>query len=297
VVLKGGSSAEREVSLSSGEAVYQGLLRLGVNVTELDVGDTVVTDLVALNPDLAVVMLHGPGGEDGTIQGLLEVLKIPYTGSGVLASALAMDKAKSKMIWQRAGLSTADFVMLDSETNWQAVIEKFGTAVVKPVSGGSSLGVAIVKDVESLRKQFEVASKFDSEVMAERFIPGAEFSVGLIQSQLLPTIELINTSGAFFDFDAKYIDEETEVICPANLSEAKQLELNELVRSAYSSLGCEGVARIDVMQDQDGAFYLLELNTLPGMTDHSFVPMAAKEAGINFDELLLRLLELKQVVS
>lgn len=297
VVLKGGSSAEREVSLNSGAAVYQGLLRLGVNATELDVGDTVVTDLVALNPDLAVVMLHGPGGEDGTIQGLLEVLKIPYTGSGVLASALAMDKAKSKMIWQRTGLSTADFVMLDSETDWQAVIEKFGMVVVKPVSGGSSLGISIVKDAEGLRKQFEVASEFDSEVMAERFVSGTEFSVGLIQDQLLPTIELISTSGAFFDFDAKYVDEETEVICPANLSEAKQFELNELVHSAYSSLGCEGTARVDVMQDQDGVFYLLELNTLPGMTDHSFVPMAAKEAGISFDELLLRLLELKQVVG
>jgi len=237
--------------------------------------------------------LHGPGGEDGTVQGLLELLNIPYTGSGVLASALAMDKVKSKLIWQRLGLSTADFEMLDDTTDWQATIDNFKVAVVKPVSGGSSLGIAIVRDAESLRKQFEIASEFDSQVMAEKCFIGREFSVGVIGDQLLPAVQL-STKREFFDFDAKYVDEDTEVICPAQLSEDEMIELNDLVRAAYASLDCEGLARVDVMQDQEGVFYLLELNTIPGMTDHSFVPMAAKKSGIGFDELLLTVLELEQ---
>lgn len=294
LVLKGGDSVEREISLLSGEAVYQSLLRLGVNVSELDVSDSVVADLTALGPDLALIMLHGQGGEDGTMQGLLEILKIPYSGSGVLASALAMDKVKSKMIWQRLGLNTADFIMLDEKTDWQATIEKFKVAVVKPVNGGSSLGIAIVKDAESLQKQYEIAGEFDSEVMAEKCVVGKEFSVGVIQDQLLPAVQL-KTKREFYDFNAKYIDEDTEITFPADLSKAKQLELNELVQAAYKSLNCEGLARVDVMQDQDENFYLLELNTIPGMTDHSLVPVAAKQAGIGFDELLLRVLELQQV--
>ncbi len=293
VVLKGGDSAEREISLLSGDAVFQGLKRLGVNVSALDVGDNIVADLQRLKPDLAMIMLHGQGGEDGTIQGLLEMLKIPYTGSGVLASALAMDKVKSKLIWQRLGLNTADFEVLDETTDWQATIENFEVAVVKPINGGSSLGIAIVRDAESLSKQFETASQFDSEVMAEKCIIGSEFSVGVIAELLLPAVQL-RTKREFFDFDAKYIDEDTEIICPALLSEEKLRELNDLVRAAYTSLDCEGLARVDVMQDQNGEFYLLELNTIPGMTDHSFVPMAAKKSGMGFDELLLTVLELEQ---
>jgi len=296
VVLKGGGSVEREVSLLSGEAVYQGLLRLGVKASVLDVSDTVVADLERLKPDLALIMLHGQGGEDGTIQGLLEILKIPYTGSGVLASALAMDKVKSKLIWQRLGLSTADFVMLNEATDWQALIDEFEVAVVKPVNGGSSLGIAIVKDAASLQQQFEMARGFDSEVMAEKCVIGKEFTVGVIDDQLLPTIQL-STSREFYDFDAKYADEDVEVICPAKLSDEKQTELNDLVRAAFESLDCEGLARVDVMQDQDGAFYLLELNTIPGMTDHSFIPIAAKQSGITFDDLLLTILELEQAAN
>ncbi len=293
VVLKGGDSAEREISLRSGESVYQGLLRLGVNASVLDVSDSVVSDLAELRPDLAFVMLHGQGGEDGTIQGLLEILKIPYTGSGVLASALAMDKVKSKMIWQRLGLNTADFVMLDDTTDWKAIIQKLEVAVVKPVNGGSSLGIAIVKDADSLRRQHKIASKFDSEVMAEKCVIGKEYSVAVVQDQLLPAVQL-NTKKEFFDFDAKYVDEDSEVVCPADLGEVKVIELNRLVRAAYESLGCKGLARVDVMQDENELFYLLELNTIPGMTDHSFVPVAANQSGIGFEELLLQILELEQ---
>ncbi|MBL4582238.1 MAG: D-alanine--D-alanine ligase [Gammaproteobacteria bacterium] len=296
VVLKGGDSAEREVSLLSGEAVFQELLKQGVNASVLDVGDSVVVDLESLKPDLVLIMLHGQGGEDGTIQGLLEVLKIPYTGSGVLASALAMDKVKSKLIWQRLGLNAADFVMLNAATDWQAVIDKLEVAVVKPVNGGSSLGIAIVQDAASLQKHFEMASQFDSEVMAEKCVVGKEFTVGVIGDLLLPVIEM-RTSREFYDFDAKYADEDVEIVCPAQLSEKEQIELNELVRSAYSSLGCTGLARVDVMQDQGGTFYLLELNTIPGMTDHSFIPIAAKQAGIDFGDLLLTVLELEQAAN
>ena len=296
VVLKGGNSAEREISLLSGDAVYQGLLRLGVQASVLDVSDTVVADLERLKPDLALIMLHGQGGEDGTMQGLLEILKIPYTGSGVLASALAMDKAKSKLIWQRLELKTADFVMLNEASDWQVLIDRFEVIVVKPVSGGSSLGIAIVKDAAGLKKQFEIASGFDSEVMAEKCVIGKEFSVGVIEDQLLPAVQL-NTKRDFFDFDAKYVDEDTEIICPAPLNDEKQKELNKLVRAAYASLGCKGLARVDVMQDESGEFYLLELNTIPGMTDHSFVPVAAKKSGIDFDDLLLTVLELEQAAN
>ena len=296
VVLKGGDSAEREISLLSGGAVYQELLRLGVKASVLDVSDTVVADLENLRPDLAMIMLHGQGGEDGTIQGLLEFLKIPYTGSGVLASALAMDKVKSKLIWQRLGLNAADFAMLNEATDWQAVIDDFEVVVVKPVNGGSSLGIAIVKDAAGLQKQYEMASGLDSQVMAEKCVIGKEFTVGVIEDLLLPAVQM-STSREFYDFDAKYVDEDAEIICPAPLSEEERVKLNELARAAYSSLGCEGLARVDVMQDQDGAFYLLELNTIPGMTDHSFVPIAAKQAGIDFGELLLTVLELEQAAN
>jgi len=296
VVLKGGSSAEREISLLSGDAVFQGLLRLGVKTSVLDVSDNIVADLERLKPNLAMIMLHGQGGEDGTIQGLLEFLKIPYTGSGVLASALAMDKVKSKLIWQQLKLNTADFVMLNSATDWQALIDKFESVVVKPVSSGSSLGIAIVSDATALQKQFELASEFDSEVMAEKCVIGNEYSVGVIEDKLLPAVQL-HTNREFFDFDAKYTDEDTKIICPAPLSEKKLEELNELVRAAYDSLDCEGLARVDVMQDQSGEFYLLELNTIPGMTDHSFVPIAATQSGMGFDELLLTILELEQAAN
>ena len=283
-------SSEREISLLSGGEVYEGLQRLGVNSSVLDVTEDLIADLGRLRPDLVFIMLHGQGGEDGVVQGLLESMKIPYTGSGVLASALAMDKIKSKLIWQRLGLRTADFLLLESDTNWQQVIADLGRVVVKPVNGGSSLGIAIVNDAESLQRQFEIASSFDSAVMAEACIEGNEYSVGILQDQILPTVQL-RTNRQFFDFDAKYVDEDTEIICPPDLSEAKQLELNELVRSAYESLDCKGLARVDVMQDENEEFYLLELNTVPGMTNHSFVPLAAEKSGIGFDELLLQILD------
>lgn len=290
VVLKGGKSSEREISLISGQAVSESLRRLGVNLTEIDVGDDVVERLQEAKPDLVVNMLHGKGGEDGAMQGLLEIMEIPYTGSGVLASALAMDKARTKQIWAELGLSTADFQLLSEDSDWQAIIANLGKVVVKPVNGGSSLGIAIVDDAKALRQQFRDAQQIDQQVMAERYIAGKEFSTPVLDGEILPTIQM-ETSREFFDFEAKYVDTGTQVICPPEIEEGELQELEMLVGCAYESLGCSGLARVDVLQDENGDFFLLELNTIPGMTTHSFVPMSAKTIGIDFDELVLRILD------
>tara|TARA_B100000959_G_scaffold108122_1_gene113896 strand:- start:11491 stop:12423 length:933 start_codon:yes stop_codon:yes gene_type:complete len=289
VVLNGGTSAEREISLISGNAVFNGLQRLGVKSSVIDVGESIISDLLDASPDLVFNMLHGQGGEDGVIQGMLDVMGISYTGSGVLASALAMDKVKSKLLWQQLGLSTPDFLILDEETDWQGVIDRLERVVVKPVSGGSSLGISIVDNAKDLQTEYLSALEFDARVMAEKCIEGKEFSTGVLEDQMFPTIQL-ETSREFFDFDAKYKDDNTRIICPPELSEEKQSELDQLIRDAYESLDCTGLARVDLMQDEDGEFYLLELNTVPGMTEHSFVPMAANQIGIDFDELLLHIL-------
>lgn len=290
VVLKGGTSVERDISLLSGSAVFNGLQRLGVNASEIDVGKDIIDQLKAAQPDLVLNMLHGKDGEDGVIQGLLEILGFPYTGSGVLASAIAMDKVKSKLIWQRLGLNTAEFEFISTDTDWQGLINKFGKVVVKPVNGGSSLGIAIVDNAADLEKQYQSALAFDSDVIAEKFISGTEYSTGVLGDELFPTVQL-ETPREFFDYEAKYEDENTKYICPPELSSEKLSELESLVKEAYDSLGCTGLARIDLMQEGDGDFYLLELNTIPGMTNHSFVPMAAKQVGISFDELVLRILD------
>lgn len=296
VVLKGGNSTEREISLLSGGAVYQGLRRLGVHVSEIDVTEHIIDDLRAAKPDFVFNMLHGEGGEDGVIQGLLEIMQLPYSGSGVLASALAMDKVKSKLLWQQLGLSTADFVILDSDTDWQDAATRLGKAVVKPINGGSSIGITIATEAAELKAAFETASANGALVMAEKYIAGDEFSVGVLDDETLPIIQL-RTKRTFFDFEAKYVATDNEYICPPMLDADKQDELNKLVVAAYKSLDCKGLARIDVMQDAGKTFHLLELNTIPGMTEHSFVPMAAKSIGIDFDELLLRILNAELKIS
>lgn len=296
VVLMGGSSVEREISLLSGQAVYAGLLRLGVDCVAIDAGENIVEQLQLAKPDLVFNMLHGQFGEDGVLQGMLEAMRIPYTGSGVLTSALAMDKVRTKLIWQRLGLNTAEFVLLDEKTDWDSVISDLGPVVVKPVNGGSSLGIAISGTGQEIKDQYVESAKFDAQVFAEKCIFGKEFSVGVIEGELLPSIEL-ETDRDFFTFDAKYVDEGTRVICPPNLEASELRSLEELVLEAYESLSCKGLARVDVMQDGDGKFYLLEVNTVPGMTSHSFIPLAAEKAGIDFDELLLKVLKLEVTAS
>ncbi len=295
-MLKGGSSAEREVSLVSGEAVYQGLRRLGAEVEAIDVDDDIVDRLRTAAPDLVVIMLHGKVGEDGVIQGLLEVLGLPYTGSGVLASALAMDKIRSKLLWERIGLNTARFAELFPDTDWQAVIDELGKVVVKPVNGGSSLGVFLANDATELREIYAKAASYDDQVMAEEFILGRELSRGVLGESMFPTIE-VRSQKELFDFDAKYKDADTEIVVHPTLSPQEAEQVEHISRTAYDALGCKGLARVDFMQDREGEFYLLELNTIPGMTEHSFVPASAKGIGIDFDTLLLHILdeELRQL--
>lgn len=289
VVLLGGQSAEREISLLSGTAVLEALQSAGVDAHGLDVSGDWVPRLLALRPDRVFIMLHGRGGEDGTVQGLLECLRIPYTGSGVLASALALDKARSKRIWLQCGVPTAPFVMLDERTDWPAVIRQFGKVVVKPVNEGSSIGMSIVETGADLAEAYRLAARHDATVMAERHIAGDEFTVALLGAQVLPAIQL-QTDHAFFDFDAKYVATDTRYLCPAPVSQADLTALESAARDAFIALGCEGWGRVDVMRDTDGRFYVLEVNTLPGMTSHSLVPMAAREAGLDFVDLVLAIL-------
>lgn len=290
VLLMGGTSPEREISLLSGQAVASSLSSLGVHTTIIDVGENIVDELRSAAPDLVVNMLHGQGGEDGVIQGYMDLLQIPYTGSGVLASALAMDKVKSKQIWCQMGLATASFTVLNDESDWGAIIASFERAVVKPIYGGSSLGIAVVDSPESLKRAYTEACGFQQGVMAEKYIEGPEYSTGILDDDLMPTI-LLETDREFFDFTAKYIDEGTRIVCPAPLSRERMDAAEALVKSAYSALGCSGLARVDFMEDAAGEFFLLEVNTVPGMTSHSFVPKSAARVGIDFDELVLRILD------
>ena len=289
VVLKGGTSVEREISLASGSAVFNGLERLGIDASVIDVGEGIIERLEALRPDLVFIALHGREGEDGVIQGLLEMMRLSYTGSNVLASALAMNKVKSKQVWSQMNLKTAEYEILNAQTDFGALIEKLSKVVVKPVNGGSSLGISIVDNIQDLTDEFEKARAFDSEIMAEKFIPGVEFSTGVIGNKVLPTVQL-ETTRQFFDYDAKYTDANTQIICPVGIEPKKLKELESLVLDAYKGLGCKGLARVDVIQEEEGDFFLLELNTIPGMTGHSFVPMALEKVGVSFDELLLFIL-------
>ena len=290
VLLMGGTSPERDISLLSGQAVANSLSSLGVHTTVIDVGENIVDELRSAAPDLVVNMLHGQGGEDGVIQGYMDLLQIPYTGSGVLASALAMDKVKSKQIWCQMGLATASFTVLNDESDWGAIIASFERAVVKPIYGGSSLGIAVVDSPESLKRAYTKACGFQQGVMAEKYIEGPEYSTGILDDELMPTI-LLETDREFFDFTAKYIDEGTRIVCPAPLSRERMDAAEALVKSAYGALGCSGLARVDFMEDAAGEFFLLEVNTVPGMTSHSFVPKSAARVGIDFDELVLRILD------
>ncbi|MCG6656425.1 D-alanine--D-alanine ligase [Halomonas campisalis] len=290
VVLYGGHSAEREVSLKSGAAVLAALRRGGVDASGYDPATAGLTGLEALAPDRVFVALHGRGGEDGTLQGALELLGIPYTGSGVLASALGMDKQRTKQIWQAVGLPTPESLMLDAAADWDAVVARLGLPlIVKPVHEGSTLGISIVDSRASLEAAYREAARFDARVMAERYIQGEEYTVSLLGDAVLPAIR-VEVPGGFYDYQAKYVANDTLYHLPCGLSEADEAALGELCRRAFEAVGGEGWGRVDVMRDGDGRFWLIEVNTVPGMTDHSLVPQAAAHAGIDFDTLVLRIL-------
>ncbi|WP_334013602.1 D-alanine--D-alanine ligase [Alteromonas sp. S167] len=293
-VLLGGDSAEREVSLNSGNAVLNALLRQGVDAFAFDPAERPLTDLITLNVDRALIMLHGRGGEDGSMQGALQLLKIPYTGSRVLGSALAMDKIHTKQVWQSLGLPTAKYEIADKRHfeagKCSAIMDKLGNEVmVKPAREGSSIGMARVTSAKQLEAAIQDAFKYDNQVLLEQYIDGPEFTVSVLQGQALPSIRM-STPHTFYDYAAKYQDNTTEYYCPSGLSEEQEAQLAKLAARAFDAVSGSGWGRVDVMQDNQRQFYLLEANTVPGMTEKSLVPKAAKVAGLSFDELVLSIL-------
>ncbi len=289
-VLLGGQSSEREISLQSGAAVVAALVEAGVEHVAIDVGVNAIADIQAAKIDRAFVMLHGVGGEDGRMQAVLEYLNIPFTGSGVQSSALAMDKLRTKQLWRGVGLSTPDFALLNATSDWKKVLADLGGEVmVKPANEGSSIGMARVKTADELSAAFKVAEQYDGSVIAERLIVGSEYTVAILGDEALPPIKL-ETDHNFYDFNAKYIADDTRYICPCGLTLEKEQELMALSLAAFHSVGCKGWGRVDVMADTALNFYLLEVNTAPGMTSHSLVPMAAKVRGLSFSELVLTIL-------
>jgi len=290
-VLLGGPSSEREISLLSGNAVLAALRRAGVDAHPFDPAERNVWALRDEGFERVFIALHGRFGEDGTVQGVLEWLGIPYTGSGVLASALAMDKQRAKLVWQASGLPTPPYEILPANADLGAVAARLGLPLmVKPVCEGSSLGMSKVREAGALEEAYALAVNYDRVVMAEKFIQGTELTIGILGDEVLPIIKL-ETPRDFYDYQAKYIADDTRYILPCGLPPARERELQALSREAFAALGCRGWGRVDLMLDAAGAPYLLEVNTAPGMTDHSLVPMAARAVGLSYEDLCLRILE------
>lgn len=290
-LLYGGTSSEREVSLMSGAAVHQALQDLGVDVVAIDAQDDLLQTLPSYNLDRVFIALHGPGGEDGTLQGALEYLGLPYTGSGVLASALAMDKLRCKQMWQGIGLATADFAVLDKHSDWAGIMQSLGgRAMVKPACEGSSIGMSRAENPAQLQQAWQHAAEFDMTVIAEPLLEGSEYTVAILGDRALPSIR-IRTDEVFYDYQAKYFSDDTQYQCPSDLSPEREAEILKLSMDAFNSVGCSGWGRVDLMMDSNQQFQLLEVNTSPGMTSHSLVPMAAKAAGLDFQQLVLAILE------
>lgn len=289
-VLFGGTSAEREISLKSGQAVLQALQQAGVNAQAFDPAEQNIGDIKAY--DRAFIVLHGRGGEDGTMQGALELLGVPYTGSGVLASALGMDKTRTKQLWLGCGLPTPAYARLTANTDFAQVIAELGLPLmVKPAHEGSSIGMRKVEKAEDLQPAYEFAAKYDSEIIAEKWVTGKEYTIVILGDKALPIIRLQpHQSHGFYDFEAKYNANDTQYLCPCGLSDEDEQALQALAVRAFNMVGATGWGRIDAMRDEQGNFWLLEVNTVPGMTDHSLVPMAAKAAGLSFEQLVLTIL-------
>ncbi|ASY80854.1 D-alanine--D-alanine ligase [Pectobacterium polaris] len=298
-VLLGGTSAEREVSLLSGQAVLAGLKEAGINAHAVDTRDFPVTKLKEEGFTNVFIALHGRGGEDGTLQGVLEFLGLPYTGSGVMASALTMDKLRTKQVWQTVGLPVSPYVALDrrqySETAANALLAKFAhlglPLIVKPSREGSSVGMSKVNTLSELPAALEEAFRHDDDVLVEKWLTGPEYTVAILGDEVLPSIR-IQPAGTFYDYEAKYLSDDTQYFCPSGLSDEQEQTLAGLAMAAYRAVDCSGWGRVDFMLDSDGAFYLLEVNTSPGMTSHSLVPMAARQRGLTFSQLVVKILGL-----
>ncbi|MBS4433360.1 D-alanine--D-alanine ligase [Pectobacterium punjabense] len=298
-VLLGGTSAEREVSLLSGQAVLAGLKEAGINAHAVDTRDFPVTKLKDEGFTRVFIALHGRGGEDGTLQGVLEFLELPYTGSGVMASALTMDKLRTKQVWQAVGLPVSPYVALArrqySETAANELLAKFThlglPLIVKPSREGSSVGMSKVNALSDLPAALEEAFRHDDDVLVEKWLSGPEYTVAILGDEVLPAIR-IQPAGTFYDYEAKYLSDDTQYFCPSGLPDDQEQALAVLAMAAYRAVDCSGWGRVDFMLDSDGAFYLLEVNTSPGMTSHSLVPMAARQRGLTFSQLVVKILEL-----
>ncbi len=289
-VLMGGLSAEREISLQSGNAVLTALQNKGVDAHGVDVGENIASELIEGNYQRVFIVLHGRGGEDGTMQGMLEIMRLPYTGSGVMASSLAMDKLKTKQIWRAMGLPTPDFFIIDSQKSCQQALETLGLPlIIKPVLEGSSIGMSKVEEVEELVPAWQKAQLCGGSVIAESWIEGDEYTSALLGDQVLPMIKL-KTSHKFYDYDAKYDADDTQYICPCGLPGERESALAELAKKAFNAVNASTWGRVDFMVDEKNQPWLIEVNTVPGMTSHSLVPMAAKQAGLSFDDLVLQIL-------
>jgi D-alanine-D-alanine ligase len=290
-VVLGGTSTERDISLKTGGAVLAALQRRGVDAFGFDPRERLLTELLSAGTDRVWIALHGPGGEDGTLQGALECLGVPYTGSGVLGSAIAMDKLRTKRLAQAAGLATSDYVELTSEQDLDAALSRLTLPlIVKPATQGSSVGMTRVERAQDLLAAYRVAAAVDHSVLAEVWLTGAEYTVSILNGRTLPSIRIVPAT-TFYDYEAKYLRNDTQYFCPSGLSKPAEEHLAALGLAAFAAVGAEGWGRADFMMDGIGRPQLLEVNTVPGMTDHSLVPMAAKAAGIDFDELVWRILE------
>ena len=290
-VLMGGWSAEREVSLNSGEAVLNALLEKNVDAHRIDVQrESIFDDLKKGQYDRVFIILHGPGGEDGVIQSVLEILQLPYTGSGVLASAIAMDKLRCKELLQGTGLPTPVYMKLEETTDMNLVVKNLSfPLMVKPTLEGSSIGMSKVKKVTELEDARKIAAKYGDSVLVEQWVQGKEYTVAILGETALPVIRL-ETKRDFYDYAAKYDDDDTEYHCPSGLDSESEAQLQRLALSAFKAVGAKGWARVDIMSDEGGQPFVIEINTVPGMTSHSLVPMAAKAHGLSFSELVFNIL-------
>jgi len=289
-VLMGGTAAERPVSLRSGSAVYEALKRKGVDAVAIDVTGSPIEALQGVAVDRVFNIIHGRGGEDGVLQAVLEVMQMPYTGSGVLASALSMDKLRTKLCWRGFGLPTPAWTLLKDQGDIDSCIEQLGfPVIVKPAQEGSSIGMSKAHNREELVASYQLAASYKCDVYAEAWVTGQEYTVGILNGEALPAIRL-ETPHTFYDYDAKYHANTTQYHCPCGLNQVEEAKLQELAVSASQVVGVQGWARVDVFIDHSGQAQLIEINTVPGMTDHSLVPMAARQAGLDFDQLVWRIL-------
>ena len=290
-VLMGGCSAEREISLISGNAVLTALKLRGIDAHAFDPKERPLEQLRREGFDRAFIALHGRLGEDGTVQGALQMMGIAYTGSGVMASALAMDKWRTKLLWRAARINTPRWVLLNAQSDFKKIARRLGLPLmVKPSREGSSIGMSKVLRAERLRAAYRRASKSDNVVLAEEFIEGIELTASILNDQALPLIR-VETPRAFYDYRAKYFAHSTRYICPSGIGVTQEKKIQQKALQAFRILGCSGWGRVDLMLDKKRSPYFIEVNTVPGMTDHSLVPMAARVAGISFEDLVVRILQ------